>query len=82
MLATILECLAFALVLVGIRHEEKLIAFEDKVAEFVLDRTAYYIAKIIVAYRKKTGYYNKKKVKEIRRKQHLTLIHSKDTDAA
>ena len=49
MLATIIEIALVVLVLVGIAKEEKLIAFEEK----VLDALANFIAKVIVAYRKR-----------------------------
>ena len=48
MLATIIEIVLEALVLVGIVKEEKLIEFEDK----VLDSIANSIAKVIVARRR------------------------------
>ncbi len=48
MLATIIEIVLVALVLVGIVKEEKLIEFEDK----VLDSIANSIAKVIVARRR------------------------------
>lgn len=48
MLATIIEIVLAALVLVGIVKEEKLIEFEDK----VLDSIANSIAKVIVARRR------------------------------
>ncbi len=41
--------IALVLVLTGILYEEKLIAFEDKLA----DRIGYHIAQIIIRYRKK-----------------------------
>ncbi len=41
--------IALALILVGILHEEKLIAFENKVA----DRIGYHIAQVIIRHRKK-----------------------------
>jgi|GEM_PF-4966026 len=41
--------IALVLILAGILHEEKLIAFEDRVA----DRIGYHIAQVIIRYRKK-----------------------------
>ncbi len=40
---------ALALILTGIWHEEKLIAFEDRIA----DRIGYLIAQVIIRHRKK-----------------------------
>lgn len=48
-LQTLIPAAALALILVGIWHEEKLIAFEDRVA----DRLAYLVAQVIVKHRKK-----------------------------
>lgn len=48
----LIETIALVLVLIGILHEEKLIAFEDKMWEYIKDRIAYVIAKIIIWYRK------------------------------
>ena len=45
--------LALAVVLAGIWHEDKLIAFEDKVWDFVADRIGYIAARIVIAFRKK-----------------------------
>lgn len=44
---------ALALVLTGIWYEEKLIAFEDRVWDFVADRIGYVAARIVIAFRKK-----------------------------
>ncbi len=52
-LETVLLTLAFALVLVGIWHEEKLIAFEDKIWDVVADRLGYIAARIVIAFRKR-----------------------------
>lgn len=49
MLEIILSAIALVLVLIGIWHEEKLIAFEDR----LLDRVLYYCAHVIVWYRNK-----------------------------
>lgn len=45
----ILSAIALVLILVGIWHEEKLIAFED----MLLDRIAYGVAHVIVWYKNK-----------------------------
>lgn len=45
---TTLEALALILILVGIWNEEKVIAFEDKLA----DKLAWYIAQVIGNYRR------------------------------
>ena len=44
-----IAAIALALILTGIWHEEKLIAFEDRVA----DRIGYHIAQVIIRHRKK-----------------------------
>jgi hypothetical protein len=46
--------IALVLILFGIWHEEKLIALEDKMYEYICDRIGYYIAKVIIAYRRLT----------------------------
>lgn len=51
-LETAFLTLALALILVGIWHEEKLIAFEEKVSDYVADRIGYIAACIVIAYRK------------------------------
>ena len=48
-LQTVILSLALVLILVGIWHEEKLIAFEDK----IIDRFAYLVAQVIVRHRKR-----------------------------
>ncbi len=48
-LQTLIPAAALALILIGIWHEEKLIAFEDRIA----DRLAYLVAQVIVKHRKK-----------------------------
>ena len=48
MLGTIICAVALVLILVGILHEEKVIAFEDRVWEYIKDRVAYVVAKIYV----------------------------------
>lgn len=52
-LETVVLTLALALLLVGIWHEEKLIAFEDKVWDVIADRLGYIAARIVIAFRKK-----------------------------
>ena len=52
-LETTILTIALALVLVGIWHEEKLIAFEDKIWDVVADRLGYIAARIVIAFRKK-----------------------------
>ena len=52
-LDTIILATAIALILVGIWHEEKLIAFERKIADFVSDRIGYCIAQVIIHHRKR-----------------------------
>ena len=44
-----LAAIALALILTGIWHEDKVIAFEDRMA----DRIGYHIAQIIIRHRKK-----------------------------
>ena len=51
MLSITLSAIATVLVLVGIWHEEKLIAFENALWERVKDRAAYAGAHIIVWYK-------------------------------
>lgn len=46
--------IALVLILLGIWHEEKLIAFEDKMYEYICDRIGYCIAKVIIAFRRLT----------------------------
>jgi hypothetical protein len=46
--------IALVLILLGIWHEEKLIAFEDRLWEHIKDRIAYCIAQVIIAYRRLT----------------------------
>lgn len=53
--------IALVLILIGIWHEEKLIAFEDKVAEYVCDRIGYYAAQVIIRYRKFKRYMKARK---------------------
>ncbi len=48
-LQTLIPAAALALILVGIWHEEKLIAFEDRIA----DRLAWLVAQVIVKHRKR-----------------------------
>ena len=48
MLGTIICAVALVLILIGIWHEEKLIAFEDRAWEYIKDRAAYVVAKIYV----------------------------------
>lgn len=45
--------LALALILTGIWHEEKLIAFEEKLWDFIADRIGYIAARVYVTFRKK-----------------------------
>ena len=45
-------CLGLGAILTGIWYEEKLIAFEDRLWEYIKDRIAYLIAKVIIWYRK------------------------------
>ncbi|MBQ8026570.1 MAG: hypothetical protein IJ261_00475 [Clostridia bacterium] len=52
-LQTVILTLALALILVGIWHEEKLIAFENRVADYISDRIGYHIAQIIIRNRKR-----------------------------
>ena len=52
-LETALLTLALALILVGIWHEKKLIAFEDRLWDFISDRIGYIAARVYVAFRKK-----------------------------
>ena len=44
--------LALVLILFGIWHEEKLIAFEDRLWDYIKDRTAYCVAQVIITYRR------------------------------
>jgi hypothetical protein len=44
--------LALIIVLLGITHEEKLIAFEDKIWSYVADRIGYIAAKIYLTFKK------------------------------
>ena len=48
-LQTVIPAAALALILIGIWHEEKLIAFEDRIA----DRLAWLVAQVIVKHRKR-----------------------------
>ena len=50
-LQTLIPAAALALILIGIWHEEKLIAFEDRIA----DRLAYLVAQVIVKHRKRNA---------------------------
>lgn len=47
-LQMVISTLALALILVGIWYEDKLIAFEDKVADYVCDRIGYILAQIVL----------------------------------
>lgn len=47
----ILSAIALVLVLIGIWHEEKLIAFEAELWERIKDRVLYYCAHVIVWYK-------------------------------
>ena len=49
LLRTVILTAALALILVGIWHEEKIIAFED----MLVDRFAYFLAQIINAHRRR-----------------------------
>ena len=51
MTVIILGAIALVLILVGIWHEEKLIAFENELWERVKDRIAYTGARVIVKHR-------------------------------
>ena len=46
--------LALVLILFGIWHEEKLIAFEDRLWVYIADRIGYCLAKIVIAFRRLT----------------------------
>ncbi len=48
MIEIILSAIALVLVLIGIWHEEKLIAFEDELWERIKDRIVYTGARVIV----------------------------------
>lgn len=48
MIEIILSAIALVLVLIGIWHEEKLIAFEAELWERVKDRTLYSLAHVVV----------------------------------
>lgn len=48
-LQTVIPAAALALILIGIWHEEKLIAFEDRIA----DRLAWLVAQVIVRHRRR-----------------------------
>lgn len=52
-LETALLTLAFALILTGVWYEKKLIAFEDRLWDFISDRIGYIAARIYVTFRKK-----------------------------
>lgn len=52
-LKTTFLALALALILAGIWHEEKLIAFEERVWDFIADRIGYIAARVYVTFRKK-----------------------------
>lgn len=52
-LETVLLTLALALVLVGIWHEEKLIAFEDRLSDYICDRIGYYAAQVVIWHRRR-----------------------------
>ncbi len=52
-LQTAFLTLALALILVGIWHEEKLIAFEERLWDFLADRIGYIAARVYVTFRKK-----------------------------
>lgn len=65
MTVIILGAIALVLILIGIWHEDKLIAFEDELWEQVKDRTAYTVAHVVAWYRnKKAG----RKVWHVRRR--------------
>jgi hypothetical protein len=53
MTVIILGAIALALVLIGIWHEDKLIAFEDELWERIKDRIAYAGAHVVVWYKNK-----------------------------
>ena len=44
---------ALTAVLAGIWYEDKIIAFEDRVWDFVADRIGYIAARIVIAFRRK-----------------------------
>ncbi|MBQ5824847.1 MAG: hypothetical protein IIW48_08575 [Clostridia bacterium] len=79
-----LAAIALALILTGIWHEDKVIAFEDRMA----DRIGYHIAQIIIRHRKKKAkklaaqrraHYNS--VAQARRSQ-IHVVKSNRSDAA
>ena len=52
MLETVICAVALVLILIGIWHEEKIIAFEDRAWEYIKGRTAYVVAKIYLGVKK------------------------------
>jgi hypothetical membrane protein len=51
-LKTFILTTALVLILIGIWHEEKLIAFEEKVWDYIADRIGWLAAQIVITYRK------------------------------
>ena len=49
---TLILVAALALILTGIWHEEKLIAFEEKAWDYIADRIGWLAAQIVITYRK------------------------------
>ena len=52
-LTIIFSTLALALILVGIWYEEKLIAFEDRLWDYIADRIGYYAAQVVIWHRRR-----------------------------
>ena len=52
MVGIIISSVALVLILVGIWHEEKLIAFENRLWDYIADRIGYCLAKIVIAFRR------------------------------
>lgn len=44
--------LSLVAILLGITFEEKLIAFEDKIANYICDRIGWLAAQVVIRYRK------------------------------
>ncbi len=52
MLKIIIAAIALIIILVMIWHEEKIIAFEERLSDKIADRIGYYIAQVILWYRR------------------------------
>ena len=48
----LIATIALVLILIGIWHEEKLIAFEERLWDVIADRIGYALAQVVICYRR------------------------------